>query len=55
MREGIELQNYVIVGFSQRDRLTNQLRNISFYRPQVSFAQCILGAEKYADAGMELK
>ena len=42
-----------IIGFQQRDRQDSQnLDNHSFCRLPVSSAQCIIGPERYPDAGI---
>ena len=49
----IALPNYVRVRFQRKDRLINQvLNNGCFHRPAVPFAQGIVRAEKYPDAGI---
>ena len=50
--DGIDIPIYVIVGFMQRDQFNQQYQNNdTFYRPSVVNAQCIIGSEKFPDAG----
>ena len=45
----------IIIGFQQRDRQDSQnLNNDKFFRLPVISAQCIIGTEKYPDAGILL-
>ena len=54
-QEGINIPIRIIVAFQQRDRQDSQnLNNDTFYRPPVTSAQCIIGREKYPDAGILL-
>ena len=51
--DGIDVPIYVIVGFMQRDQFNQQHQNNdAFYRPNVVNAQCIIGNEKFPDAGI---
>ena len=51
--DGIHIHIYVIVGFLQRDHFNQQhQKNDTFYRPSVVNAQCIIGSEKFLDAGL---
>ena len=46
---------WIIIGFQQRDRQDSQnLNNDTFCRLPVVSAQCIIGTEKYPDAGILL-
>ena len=56
LRDGIDLPIYGIVGFLQRDQF-NQQHQITdrFYRPSIVNAQCIIGNEKFPDAGIKCK
>ena len=54
-QEGINVPIWIIVGFQQSDRQHDQnLTNDTFYRPPVTSAQCIIGAEKYLDSAILL-
>ena len=54
-QEGITVPIWIIVGFQQSDRQNSQNeKNDRFYRPSVTSAQCIIGAEKYPDSGILL-
>ena len=51
--KGIDVFIYVIVGFMQRSQFNQQHQNNdTFYRPNVVKARCIIGSEKYPDAGL---
>ena len=51
--DGLDVPIYVIVGFMQRDQFNQQHQNNdTFYRPSVVNAQCIIGSEKFPDAGI---
>ena len=53
--ERIDLAINVVVGFHQSERLNSQLlHKDSSKRPSVKFAQCIIGTERYPDAGINL-
>ena len=50
-QEGISALIWNILGLQQRDRQNSARKNIiTFYRPIVTNAQCIIGTEKYPDA-----
>ena len=51
--DGIDMLIHVMVAFMQGDQF-NQLHqnNNTFYRPSVVNAQCIIGSEKFPDAGI---
>ena len=50
--DGIDIPIYVKVRFMQRDQFNQQQQNnCSIYRPSVVNAQCIIGSEKFLDAG----
>ena len=52
-RDGIYIPTYVIVGFMQRDQFNQQhQKNDPFCRPSLVMAQCIIGSENFADAGI---
>ena len=54
-QESINVPIWIFVPFQQNDRQNNQdLNNDTFYRPQVTSAQCIIGTEKYPDSGILL-
>ena len=54
-QEGINVPIWIFVAFQQNDRQNDQnLNNDTFYRPQVTSAQCIIGTEKYPDSGILL-
>ena len=41
---------WIFVGFQQRNRQNSQILNtVTFYRPSVTSAQCLIGIEKYPD------
>ena len=47
---------WIIIGFQQRDRHDSQKMNKdTFCRLPVVSAQCVIGTEKYPDAGILLK
>ena len=51
--DGINIPIYVIVGFMQRDQFSQKHQiNDTFYRPSVVNARCIIGSEKFPDAGI---
>ena len=51
--DGIDIPFYVEVGFLERDQFNQQhQKNDTFYRPSVVNAQCIIGNEKFPDAGI---
>ena len=51
--EGVDVPIESIVDFMQRDQFNQQLQNNgTFYRPSVVNAQCIIGSEKFPDAGL---
>ena len=53
--ENMNVPIWIIVGFQQRDRQDSQnLNNDTFCRLPVVSAQCIIGTEKYPDAGILL-
>ena len=46
-QEGVNVPIWFIVGFQQRERQDSQnLANGTFYKPQVTSAQCVIGTEK---------
>ena len=46
-QDGVSIPVWIFVGFQQRDRQVLQnLNNDTFYRPPLTSAQCINGAEK---------
>ena len=45
----------MFVGLQQSDKQNDQnLKNDTFYRPPVKFAQCIIGTKKYPDSAVLL-
>ena len=53
--ENMNVPIWIIIGFQQRDRQDSQnLNNDTFCRLPVVSAQCIIGREKYPDAGILL-
>ena len=53
--ENMNVPILVIIGFQQRERQDSQnLNNDTFFRLPVVSAQCIIGTEKYPDAGILL-
>ena len=54
-QEGINVPMWVYVAFQQHDRQHGQnLNNDTFYRMPVTFAQCVIGTEKYPDSAIFL-
>ena len=54
-QENLNVPIWIIIGFQQQDRQDSQnLNNDTFYRLPVVSAQCIIGTEKYPDAGILL-
>ena len=54
-QERMNLPIWIIIGFQQQDRQDSQnLKNDTFCRLPVVSAQCIIGTEKYPDAGILL-
>ena len=54
-QENMNIPIWIIIGFQQRDREdTQNLNNDTFCRLPVVSAQCIIGTEKYPDAGILL-
>ena len=54
-QEGINVPIWIFVAFQQSDRQNSQNENNdTFYRPQVTSAQCIIGTEIYPDSGILL-
>ena len=54
-QENMNVPIWIIIGFQQQDRQDSQnLNNDTFYRLPVVSAQCIIGTEKYPDAGILL-
>ena len=54
-QEDINVPIWIIIGFQQSDRQHDQnLNNDTFYRPPVTGAQCIIGAENYPDSAILL-
>ena len=53
--ENMNVPVWIVIGFQQRDRQDSQnLNNDTFCRLPVVSAQCIIGTEKYPDAGILL-
>ena len=53
--ENMNIPIWIIIGFQQQDRQDSQnLNNDTFCRLPVVSAQCIIGTEKYPDAGILL-
>ena len=53
--ENMNVPIWIIIGFQQRDRQDSQnLNNDNFCRLSVISAQCLIGTEKYPDAGILL-
>ena len=53
--ENMNVPIWIVIGFQQRDRQDSQnLNNDTFCRLPVVSAQCIIGTEKYPDAGILL-
>ena len=56
IQENINVPIWIIIGFQQQDIQDSQnLNNDTFCRLPVVSAQCIIGTEKYPDAGIFLK
>ena len=54
-QENMNLPIWIIIGFQQQDRKDSQnLNNYTFCRLRVVSAQCVIGKEKYPDAGILL-
>ena len=54
-QEGINIPVWIVVGFQQSDRQHDQnTNNDTFYRPQVTSAQCIIESEKNYDSALLL-
>ena len=54
-QENMNVPIWIIIGFQQQDRQDSQnLNNDNFCRLPVVSAQCVIGTEKYPDAGMLL-
>ena len=54
-QESVNVPIWIIVGLQQRDRQgSRNFNSDTFYRPSVASAQCIIGTEKYPDAGILL-
>ena len=54
-RENMNVPMWILIGFQQQDRQDSQnLNNDTFCRLPVVSAQCIIGKEKYPDAGISL-
>ena len=54
VEDGIDIPGQVKVGFMQSDQFNQQRRNTDLcYRPSVVNAQCIIGSEKFPDAGIK--
>ena len=54
-QENMNVPIWITIGFQQQDRQDGQnLDNDTFYRLPVVSAQCIIGTEKYPDAGILL-
>ena len=52
-QENMNVPIWIVIGFQQQDRQDNQkLNNDTFCRLPVVSAQCVIGAEKYPDAGI---
>ena len=55
-QENMNVSIWIIIGFQQQDRQDSQnLNNDTFCRLPVVSAQCIIGTEKYPDAGIILR
>ena len=53
--EGINVPVWIFVGFQQTDRQNSQnLNNDAFYRPPVTNAHVVIGAERYPDNSLSL-
>ena len=54
-QENMNVPTWIIIGFEQQDRKDSQdLNNDTFCRLPVVSAQCVIGTEKYPDAGILL-
>ena len=54
-QESMNVPIWIIIGFQQRDRHDSQiLNNDTFCKLPVTNAQCVIGTEKYLDAGILL-
>ena len=54
-QESMKVPTWIVIGFQQRDRQdTQKLNNDTFCRLPVVSAQCIIGKEKYPNAGILL-
>ena len=54
-QENMNVPIWIIIGFQQQDRQDSQnLNKDAFYRLPIVSAQCIIGTEKYPDAGIIL-
>ena len=54
-QENMNLPIWIIIGFQQQDtRESQNLNNDTFFRLPVVSAQCVIGTEKYPDAGIFL-
>ena len=54
-QESMNVPIWIIIGFQQQDRQDSQnLNNDTFCRLPVVSAQCVIGTEKYPDAGILL-
>ena len=54
-QESMNVPIWIIIGFQRRDREDSQnLNNVTFLRLPVVSAQCIIGREKYPEAGILL-
>ena len=53
-QESMNVPIWVIIGFQQRGRQDSQKLNIDLFLLPVNSAQCIIGIEKYPDAGLKL-
>ena len=52
-QEGVNVPTWLFVRLQQSDRQHDQnLNNVTFYRPPVTSAQCIIGREKYPDSAI---
>ena len=55
-QESMNVPIWIIIIFQQQDRQDSQnLNNDTFYRLPVVSAQCVIGTEKYPDAGIVIK
>ena len=54
-QESMNIPIQITIGFQQRDRQDSQnLNNDTFCRLPVTSAQCVIGKEKFPDAGILL-